>query len=69
MSKPSTPSPDVSRVFEAEYLGPSGDDEYTPAIRKAAREREDEDQADEPDAMEFETADARNLPAKVSLFA
>ena len=49
--KPSPSAPDLSRVFEVEYLGHSGDDEYTPANRKAFRGLEDEEDqiaADEP---------------------
>lgn len=43
MVKPSPAAPDLSRVFEAEYLGQSSDDEYTPNSRKAVRGLEDED--------------------------
>ncbi len=49
MIKPSRRAPDLSRVFEVEYLGQSGDDEYSGANGKAARGLEDEeDAADEP---------------------
>ena len=50
MIKPSRGAPDLSRVFEVEYLGQSGDDEYTRANGKAARglEDEEEDAAEEP---------------------
>jgi len=50
MIKPSRGAPDLSRVFEVEYLGQSGDDEYTPANGKAERglEDEEEDAAEEP---------------------
>jgi hypothetical protein len=42
MIKPSRSAPDLSRVFEVEYLGQSGDDEYTRANGNAARGLEDE---------------------------
>ena len=70
MIKPSRCAPDLSRVFEIEYLGQSGDDEYTRANGKAARGLEDE----EDDAL-VETADAgvqaeAAVPSsKVSFFA
>ena len=66
--KPSPIAPDLSRVFEVEYLGQSGEDEYRPSNRKAARGLEDE----EADLFE-ETADAETRPVdpitKVSFFA
>jgi hypothetical protein len=69
MVKPSPAAPDLSRVYEAEYLGQSRDDEYTPANRKAARGLEDE----EGETMEEELAEEdtqRAIPsAKVSFFA
>jgi hypothetical protein len=43
MIKPSRSAPDLSHVFEVEYLGQS-DDEYTPANGKAARGLEDEEE-------------------------
>lgn len=68
MIKVTRGAPDLSRVFEVEYLGQPGDDEYTPA--KAARGLEDEE-----DDVAVETADG-GLPAepdlpsnKVSFFA
>jgi hypothetical protein len=68
MIKVSRGAPDLSRVFEVEYLGQPGDDEYTQA--KAARGLEDEE-----DDVAVETED-RGVPAeadvplnKVSLFA
>ena len=70
MIKQSRRAPDLSRVFEVEYLGQSGDDEYTRANGKAARGLEDE----EGDVAE-ETADAgvhaESIPysSKVDLFA
>jgi hypothetical protein len=63
-------APDLSRVFEVEYLGPSGDDEYTAANGKAARGLEDEEDdvtAETPDAGgQAETVVPLN---KVSFFA
>ena len=43
LSQPSRSAPDLSRVMEAEYLGQSAEDEYTPNDRKAARGLEDEE--------------------------
>jgi hypothetical protein len=43
MIKPSRGVPDLSHVFEVEYLGKSGDDEYTGGNGKAARGLEDEE--------------------------
>ena len=68
MIKVSRDAPDLSRIFEVEYLGPSGEDEYTPAT--AARGLEDE----EGDvAVEKEDAGVpaeENAPSnKVSFFA
>ncbi|HEY3626539.1 MAG TPA: hypothetical protein VGL00_09650 [Terracidiphilus sp.] len=68
MIKPSAAAPDLSRVFEVEYLGQSSDDEYTPH-RKAGRGLEDKDQEEEPDATEFEMSEAANFSGKVSFFA
>jgi len=68
MVKPSPAAPDLSRVFEAEYLGQSRDDEYTPANRKAARGLEDEEETVEEGLAEEQTL--RTLSsAKVSCFA
>jgi hypothetical protein len=70
MIKPSGGTPDLSRVYEVEYLGQSPEDEYTPASGKAVRGLEDE----EADAAE-ETADGDAQAdkvvrsSKVSLFA
>jgi hypothetical protein len=44
MIKPSRSAPDLSRVFEVEYLGQSADDQYTPTSGKAARGLEDEEE-------------------------
>jgi hypothetical protein len=68
MIKVSRDAPDLSRIFEVEYLGPSGEDEYTPA--KAARGLEDE----EGDvAMETEDAggptEADVPSSKINFFA
>ena len=41
--KPSPAAPDLSRVFEVEYLGQPEDDEYTSGNRRAARGLEDEE--------------------------
>jgi len=69
MVKPSPAAPDLSRVFEAEYLGQSPDDEYTPANRQPARGLEDE----EDETMAEELVDEQTLrtlsSAKVSCFA
>ncbi len=46
MVKPRAAAPDLSRVFEVEYLGQSGEDEYHSAKGKATRGLEDEE--DEP---------------------
>jgi hypothetical protein len=49
--KPSASAPDLSRVFEVEYLGQSCDDQYSSANQKAARGLEDEEgdiQSEEP---------------------
>lgn len=70
MVKPSPVAPDLSRVFEVEYLGHSPDDEYTPANRKAARRLEDDE--DESEAEESSDAQAGLQAApfgKVSFFA
>jgi len=68
MIKPSSSAPDLSRVIEVEYLGQSGDDEYTPADRKASRGLEDEE---EETGLEPATdSEAQRTPAaSVSLFA
>ena len=71
MVKSSPAAPDLSRVFEAEYLGQSRDDEYSPAHRKAARGLEDEDEegeleaSPEPDVV----PQSAMAPGSVSLFA
>jgi len=68
MIRPSASAPDLSRVFEVEYLGQSGDDEYTPANRKASRGIEDEEEeAGLEPATDSEAP--RKPPSSVSLFA
>lgn len=68
--QPSAGAPDLSRVYEVEYLGQSGEDQYTPANRNPARGLEDEegDAAEEtapPEAQARSDADSR----KISFFA
>ena len=65
--KPLPSAPDLSRVFEVEYLGHSAEDDYTPANRKAARGLEDEE--DEIAADELLSATGPIPPRKVSFFA
>jgi hypothetical protein len=70
MIKPISAAPDVSRVVEAEYLGHSGDDEYTPANRKAARGLEDEGQEPEQEILVDSDAPFRTVASTgVSFFA
>jgi len=69
MIKPSLTAPDLSRVFEVEYLGHSADDEYTPGNGKATRGLEEEEENLDEAAVE---SGARQLPppaGKVSFFA
>jgi hypothetical protein len=69
MIKPSTAAPDLTRVFEVEYLGQSGDDEYTPTNRNEARRPEDEeDEATAASAQAVVQPDRYPSP-KVSFFA
>ena len=68
MIKVSQGAPDLSRIFEVEYLGPSGDDEYTAA--KAARGLEDEEDDVEVDTEDGDLPAEANVPLnKVSFFA
>lgn len=67
-TKPFTTAPDLSRVFEVEYLGQPEDDDYTSASRKAARGLEDEEESEEPAGTEEESA-AVATGAKISFFA
>ena len=69
MVKPSPAAPDLSRVFEPEYLGQSGDDEYTPNNRKAARGLEDEEESDIVEAGEAGLPQVLSSSGKVNIFA
>lgn len=69
MVKPSLTAPDLSRVFEVEYLGQSKDDEYTSADRKASRGLEDEEDTSLAEAPAYETPNAAEDSGKVSFFA
>jgi hypothetical protein len=71
MIKPSTAAPDLSRVFEVEYLGQSNDDAYTPGNRKGARGLEDEDDVDlVEDSPADETSSGPVPPTtKINFFA
>lgn len=67
--RPSPIAPDLSRVYEVEYLGQS-DDEYT-AARKAARGLEDEE-GEAAEGLEEETGTGTRPAAeasRVSFFA
>jgi hypothetical protein len=70
MIKPLRGAPDLSRVFEVEYLGQPGDDEYTPANGKAERDLDDEegDAAKETEGAEAQ-AETVVRSSKVNLFA
>ena len=68
MIKPSSTAPDLSGVFEAEYLGQSSDDEYTPANRTAVQGSVEEEEMAEADiAMDDESPQPAS--GSVSLFA
>jgi hypothetical protein len=69
MIKPPSAPPDLSRVFEVEYLGESGDDEYTPAGRKASRGLEDEKGEAESETPTDSGTAPVSSPGSVSLFA
>ena len=70
MIKPSPAAPDLSRVFEVEYLGQSRDDQYTPAHRKAARGLEGEEDELAEESGEVDARLAAGAPSrKVSFFA
>jgi len=70
VAKPSPAAPDLSRVFEVEYLGQSADDDYTPANRKAARGLEDEEDEAGEDLPEAGADRAPLTPSgRVSFFA
>lgn len=69
--RPSPAAPDLSRVFEVEYLGQSADDEYTPGNRRTARGLEDEEDDREGDEQ-TDNAEHAFLPPRsgtVSFFA
>ena len=68
MVKPWPTAPDLSRVFEVEYLGHSGDDEYTSNNRKAARGLEDEEEG-EAKAAEAEAPPEGIVAGSVNFFA
>ena len=67
MVRPSAAAPDLSHVYEVEYLGEPGDDEYTPANREAARGLEEEDEPEELAAQDGQPRAAGS--GTVSLFA
>lgn len=67
MVKPSPATPDLSRVFEVEYLGQSKDDEYTPGSRPR-RGLEDEEEA-EPEPEEADLMAHGRPSGSLSLFA
>ncbi len=70
MVNPSAAAPDLSRVFEAEYLGQSADDAYTPSQKKASRGLEEEDEdAELVEELEESVPYAMVPTAKVSFFA
>jgi hypothetical protein len=66
--KPSSVAPDLSRVFEVEYLGQSDEDEYRPSNRKAGRGLEDEEEGSAEETAEAETTPP-GLTTKVNFFA
>jgi hypothetical protein len=69
MIKPSPEDPDLTRVFEVEHTGPSGDDEYTSANRKPSRGLEDEEEGGQAPAGLDAPDDADSPPSIVNLFA
>jgi hypothetical protein len=70
MIKPSRSAPDLSHVFEVEYLGQSGDDEYTPANGNVARGLEDEEEDIADDTADAEAGSETVVSLnKVSFFA
>ena len=67
--KPTAAAPDLSRVFEVEYLGQS-EDEYTPASRKAVRGLEDEEETLAEDAPDSEVpSEPVGPPPSINFFA
>ncbi len=69
MIKPSPEDPDLTRVFEVEHMGPSGDDEYTPANGKASRGLEDEEEEEQTPASPDTRTDTDAPAGIVSIFA
>ncbi len=69
MLKRSPSAPDLSRVFEVEYLGQSNDDGYTPADRKPGRGLEDEDGGEELSCASGGAPEAGHSGHRLSLFA
>ena len=69
MIKPSLEDPDLTRVFEVEHMGPSGDDEYTPASQKASRGLEGEEEEGPAPAGLDGANDTDAPPSVLSLFA
>lgn len=66
---PSLGAPDLSRVLETENRGRSGDDEYTPADRKAVRGLEDEEDSLTEDPADAETPEGAPASTRVNFFA
>lgn len=68
--RPRLAAPDLSRVFEVEYLGQANDEEYAPSDRDQGRGMEDEE-ADSVGSPDPEVEVARNVdgPSSVSWFA
>jgi hypothetical protein len=69
MIKPSLKAPDLSRVFEAEYLGQSKDDEYSSDNRNPSRGLEDEEDTDAAEALANETSEGAAGSGKVNFYA
>jgi len=68
--KPAGGAPDLSRVYEAEYLGESRDDEYTPDNGEAARGLEDDEDDGLAQTVDGEIQVQSASPAKrVDFFA
>ena len=68
--KPASIAPDLSRVFEVEYLGDHADDEYRPGNRRTARGLEDEEETREETGMAAEELSPSKEPIiKVDFFA
>src|SRR5215472_9617714 len=65
--KPVSVAPDLPRVLEAEYLGQSGEDDYTPGNGKAARGLEDEEE--EEGAESSTGSETPPTSSSLSLFA